>query len=171
MEKEEWKDIPEYEGMYQVSNLGRVKSLPREMKNRGKYNFISKEKILKPHIDGAGYKFVVFYRDNKTKTKRIHQLVAITFLNHKPNGHKLVVDHINDIKIDNRLLNLQIVTGRFNSYKTQGKGTSMYKGVCWNSKLKKWQSQIRINDKNKVIGYYINELEASEAYQLKLKTL
>ena len=77
----------------------------------------------------------------------------------------------NDIKIDNRLLNLQIVTGRFNSYKTQGKGTSMYKGVCWNSKLKKWQSQIRINDKNKVIGYYINELEASEAYQLKLKTL
>ncbi len=164
MKQEEFKDIPGYEGIYQVSNLGNVKSLSN--------NNSKKEKILKPSLAGRGYKSVILYSNNIKKSCKIHQLVAISFLNHKPDGtNKLVIDHINDLKSDNRLENLQIVTNRFNAYKTQGKGTSIHKGVCWNSKLKKWQSQIYINGKNKVIGYFVNELEASKAYKLKLKTL
>jgi len=158
--EEIFKDIPGYEGMYQVSNLGRVKSL--------KYN---KERILKGAVNSGLYLSVCFCKCNKQKSMNVHQLVAVAFLNHTINGHKLVVDHINDNKLDNTLENLQIVTQRENAYKTQGKGTSIYKGVYWNKNHKRWYSRIAINGKEKYLGSFIDELKASEAYQNKLKEI
>ncbi len=157
--QEEFRDVEGYEGLYQVSNLGNVLSL--------KYG---KEKLKKPSIV-RGYYLVDLYKDSIRKHKTIHQLVAMTFLNHKPCGFELVVDHINDNKLDNRLENLQIVTNRFNSHKTQGKGTSIYKGVSFDKVRQKWVSMIQINGKQINLGRFTNELEASEKYNNFLKTI
>jgi hypothetical protein len=169
--EEIWKDIPEYEGLYQVSNLGRVKSLPKEwVSGRGairKHN----GKILKPQKEIHGYVHVSLWNNGKGKFYKIHQLVAMAFLNHKPCGMKLVIDHINDDKTDNCLDNLQIVTSRFNTCKTQGKYSSKYKGVSWDKNAKKWVAQITISRKVKNLGRFNCELKAHQAYQNALKNL
>jgi len=165
---EEFRDIAGYEGLYQVSNLGNVKSLSRERCN-GNGCYMSKERILKHRRDGNGYLSAGLYIDGIQKSRTIHQLVAIAFLNHKTCGHELVIDHINDIKTDNRVENLQIVTQRFNSRKTQGRDTSKYKGVSWNSRDKRWKSQIAINHKEIYLGLFKCELAASAAYQKALE--
>ena len=169
-ELEVWKDIPGYEGLYQVSNLGRVKSLPKEWVSGKGAVLKHKGKILKGSTY-RGYRLIVLCVNGKNKAYTAHQLVAIAFLNHKPNGYEQVVDHINDNKLDNRLENLQIVTPRFNSYKTQGKYSSKFKGVSWNKERNKWVSQIRINGKLKYLGLFKCELAASYAYQKELKKL
>lgn len=156
---EVWKDIPDYQGLYQVSNLGNVKSL--------RFN---KERILSPR-QSKGYYLVGLCLNNKRKTMGIHQLVAIAFLNHIPNGHKIIVDHINDIKTDNRVENLQVITQRENSYKTQGNYSSKYKGVNWHKAASKWRSSVRINGKTIHLGLFNCELAAHLAYQNKLKEI
>ncbi len=168
--EEIWKDIPDYEGLYQVSNLGRVKSLPKEwVVGSGairKHNGI----ILKGGKSSSGYYCVGLSKNSIKKTHLRHKLVAMAFLGHMPNGLKLVVDHINDDKLDNRLENLQIVTNRFNVFKTQGKYSSKYKGV-YRQKDKYWVAQIQINGKGKHIGSFDCELKAHQAYQDALNNL
>ena len=163
--EEIWKDIPEYEGLYQVSNLGRVKSLPKEwsvgIKGIRRHN----GKILKCSYNKGGYAQYRITKDGVYSTYLGHILVAMSFLNHKPNGHIMVVDHINDIRNDNRLKNLQIVTHRFNCFKTQLKYTSKYKGVSWKKDAKKWRARINIDNKVKELGYFSNEMEAHQAYE------
>ena len=100
MEGEIWKDIKEYEGLYQVSNMGRVKSL--------NYNRSGKEKIMKQSFD-KGYLRVGLTKNRKIKTIKVHRLVAIAFIPNVEN--KPEVDHINTIKTDNRVENLRFVTG------------------------------------------------------------
>jgi NUMOD4 motif/HNH endonuclease/AP2 domain len=170
-QEEIWKDIPNYEGLYQVSNLGNVKSLPKEWFSGN--NTIRKHegKFLKFKSYNGNYCKVTLHKNAKRKIYKVHQLVAMAFLGHKPCGLKLVVDHINDIKTDNRLENLQIVTNRYNAYKTQGKHTSKYKGVSWNKVNKKWHSQISINNIKIHLGYFDCEFKAHLAYQNKLKEL
>lgn len=169
-ELEVWKDIPEYEGLYQVSNLGNVKSLPKEWVSGNGAIRKHEGKILKGG-NVKGYKYVKLSVNGNIKGYQIHQLVAMAFLNHIPNRYELVVDHINDNPLDNRVENLQIVTPRFNSYKTQGKYSSKFKGVYWNKQRNKWQSYITINGKLKHLGLFNCELEASKAYQKALKEL
>jgi hypothetical protein len=170
---EEFRDVPGYEGLYQVSNLGNVKSLPKEWRSGECYRNTRRHngKILKSAINSKGYLTIGFFKDEKRKTFSVHQLVAMAFLNHIPCGYDLVCDHLNDIKTDNRLENLQLVTARFNTCKTQGKYSSKYKGVSFNKLNKKWISYININGKRKHLGYFNCELAASIAYQNKLKTL
>jgi hypothetical protein len=168
---EVWKDIPNYEGMYQVSNLGNVKSLQRPILLKGKYPCTRKEKILYLCIDSQGYYRVGLLKENKRTHYKIHQLVAMAFLNHVPCGMNLVIDHINDIKTDNRLENLQIVTPRYNTRKTQGNYTSKYKGVNWHKRDKKWYVAITINGKKKHLGSYQCELKAHYKYQQALKEI
>ena len=158
MENEVWKDIPNYEGLYLVSNLGSVKSL--------KFN---KEKILKKSQGKVGYYVVCLCKDRNIKRFSVHQLVAMAFLGHTPCGYKFVVDHINDNQLDNRVENLQVVTQRYNAHKTQGKSSSKYKGVSYISKTGKWQSTIYLNKKNKNLGNFTTEEEAHLVYQNKLK--
>ena len=160
---EEFRDIKGYEGLYKVSDLGRVKSLKRKG--------VLKDKILKPTLESIGYLKVALSKNSKGKNRRLHQLVAEAFLNHTPNGFKLVVDHRNNIKTDNKLENLQLVTARENLSKDREGGTSNYIGVEWNKKQSKWRTRIRINGKSKYLGSFTNELEAAEAYQTALKEI
>ena len=97
---ENWKDIPDYNGKYQVSDLGNVRSIDRMV--RGRYGLIKlKGRVLKKGISSNGYYTVNLSVNDKNKTFLVHQLVAIVFLNHKPNGHKLVIDHIDNNKLNN----------------------------------------------------------------------
>jgi hypothetical protein len=155
-----WKEVVGYEGIYQVSNLGRIKSLK-----------FGKEKILKKTIDNRGYYVVNLHINRKQKTFNVHQIVASSFLNHKPNGYEFVVDHINDDKLNNQVSNLQIVTARFNVFKTQGKYSSQYKGIYLNKRFNKWLAQIYINGKRKHLGYFTNEYDAHIAYENALANL
>lgn len=169
--QEEFRDVEGYEGLYQVSNLGRIKILQKEVLRNGKYPFISKEKIAKQSIDGYGYFVVTFSKDLKQKVFKVHKLVAINFLGHKPCKYEIVVDHINNNKSDNRLENLQLISQRENVNKDRGKESSKYIGVSWDKGVKKWRSQIYFNNKHFKIGWFSTEIEASNAYQNKLKEL
>jgi hypothetical protein len=171
MEKEIWKDIPNWEGMYQVSNIGNVKSLAREILKNGRHPFICKEKIIKNCINTSGYNYVGLSKNAKTISRTVHQLVAEAFLNHKPCGMKLIIDHLNNCKLDNRVENLQIVTNRYNTSKDIKNKTSKYTGVSWEKRRKKWVVRIKVNKKYLHLGYFNCELSAHLAYQNKLKEL
>jgi hypothetical protein len=169
MQEEIWKDIPGYEGLYQVSNLGNIKSLSREIKRNGFY--ISKEKILKHNVNNGGYLYVNLFKDKIGKTKYIHSLVAIAFLNHIPNGtQEIVVDHIDSNKKNNRLDNLQLITQRENTSKLK-RGVSKYTGVCWCKKERVFKASILIDKKRINLGSFKCETSAHLAYQNKLKQI
>lgn len=104
---EKWVDIKGYEGLYQVSNFGRVKSLGRWKQNHGKKQYIS-EKIKAQRIDPQGYSMVDLYKDNKSKARRIHRLVAENFIENPFN--KETVNHKNGDKRDNTVNNLEWAT-------------------------------------------------------------
>lgn len=169
--EEIWKDIPEYEGLYQVSSLGRVKSLPRIIISKKGGEHIQGGHLLKLTLNNNGYYSFQASKNGKGKTKFIHQQVAMVFLNHKSNGHSIVIDHINDDKSDNRVENLQIVTQRFNCRKTQGKYTSQYKGVHYHKRDKVWCSAIMIDGKKIHLGNFHIEEDAGSAYQNALQNL
>lgn len=169
LENEIWKDIPNYEGHYKVSNKGRVKSLKRLVRHSG-WGFITfKSKILKQSLK-KGYPSIILHLDGNSLTRQTHQLVAMAFLNHKPCGLKIVVDHINNISTDNRVENLQLISVRKNSSKDRI-GVSKYTGVIWVKKLKKWGASIHFNGKRIHLGNFNNEIKASECYQEALKRI
>jgi len=172
MENETWKDVPNYEGCYQVSNLGRVKSLSRIILRKGKYPFLSKEKILQNYIDPHGYLTISLHKKSKAVTFKVHKVVAMGFLNHIPDGtHKIVVDHINNVKTDNRPENLQLITQRENASKDRKNKTSKYVGVCWLKADKKWGAYIFLDGKQKKLGYFKDEYDAHLAYQKELNLI
>jgi len=143
---------------YSVSNLGNVRNDKTGL-------------ILKASINSRGYNKLWLYREGETKSKTIHQLVAIAFLNHIPNGMKLVINHKNFNRTDNRVDNLEIVTMRENTNRKHLKSSSIYTGVSLHKPNKKWRAQIKLNGKKKHLGYFTNELEASEAYQRELNRI
>lgn len=100
---EEWIDVFDYEGLYQISNLGRVKSLPKLNGNR-----MGKELILKQKTDRYGYKTVCLSKENKHKYPTVHRLVAIAFIKN-PNGLPQV-NHIDCDKENNNVENLEWVS-------------------------------------------------------------
>ena len=108
-----WKDIKGYEGLYQVSNLGRVKSLNREeiLKNRWNGHNIRKLKgrILKPHLDGKGeYYQICLCKNGKPKNLLLHRIVAENFIHCE--NLKLDVNHKDGNKKNNCVDNLEFIT-------------------------------------------------------------
>lgn len=113
LENEIWKDCKGYEGFYQVSNLGRVKSLERIRTNANGEMWIQQEKILKGKLDGCHYRVVhLSLPKGKNKIERVHRLVAIAFIENP--DKKPEVNHINCIRDDNRADNLEWVTHKEN---------------------------------------------------------
>lgn len=157
-----WEDIYEYKNYYQISNFGIVKSLKR-LDSLGKR---IKEKILTPILGNHGYYYVNLSKKGKVKVILVHQLVAIAFLNHKSSQHKLVVDHIDFNRLNNRLDNLRIITNRENTNQKHLKSSSKYIGVSL--KHNKYESNISINGNLKYLGRFINEYDAHLAYQKEL---
>tara|TARA_R100001244_G_scaffold64346_1_gene53295 strand:- start:60 stop:557 length:498 start_codon:yes stop_codon:yes gene_type:complete len=163
---EEFVSIPSYEGLYQINKKGDVKSLERISIQNHKLN----ERILKSGVSSNGYLTVVLHKKKTRKTFPVHQLVAISFLGHEPSGYDVVVDHINNNPLDNRVENLQLTTARHNSSKNRT-GSSHYTGVSWHKRDEVWNASIVINGKKKHLGSFTDELEANQAYQNKLKQI
>jgi hypothetical protein len=154
---EVWKTIKDFQD-YQVSNLGRVKSLK-----------FGKEKILKQSIDGDGYLKVNLHNESKKATKKIHKLVSMCFLENT--NINLVVDHIDNNPLNNKVDNLRLITKRINVSKDAPNKYSKLIGVSLHKRKNKFVSTISINKVNVHLGYFKNELEASIAYQNKLKEI
>ena len=110
---EEWRDIKGFEGYYQVSNLGRVKSLPREIRYANGGSRKNDGGILTPRTKGKGYLGVSLSNDKEQVSKSVHRLVAEAFIP-KPN-RELAINHINGIKTDNRIENLEWTSYRENN--------------------------------------------------------
>ncbi len=144
-----FKQITGYE-KYSVSNLGQV------------LNYTT-GRILKPCLDGGGYVNVNLCKDGKQKTITVHRLVAMAFIENLEN--KICIDHINNIKTDNRAENLRWATHGENNQnaKLSTRNTTGIKGVCFNKKNKKWRAQIMIDGKQIHIGYYKTIEEATTA--------
>lgn len=114
--EEVWKDVAGYEGIYQISNMGRVYSLPRKEKQRCQYGgYIERPwggKLIKPHDNGNGYLYVTLRKNGVRKNFYIHRLVATAFVDN-PNGDDYV-NHI-DYNIRNNMhTNLEWCTQREN---------------------------------------------------------
>lgn len=109
LNREIWKDLPKYEGIYQVSNLGRVKSLDRINANGA----MAHGKLMSPQDNKHGYLYVDLCKNGKLKREYIHRLVGMTFI---PNTNNLPqINHKNEIKSDNRAENLEWCDNRYNN--------------------------------------------------------
>lgn len=130
-----WKEIKGYEGIYEVSSCGRVRSLDRYVKHSktGEMSVLKKGMIKKPTTDTEGYLLVTLNKDGKYCTKYVHRLVADAFLGE----HKLKeqVNHKDENKQNNNIDNLEWCSVKYNiNYgtrtarmaRTQGKPVSMY---------------------------------------------
>lgn len=164
VEKEIWKDVKGYDGIYQISSIGRVKSF-----------YSGKGKILKGSIRYDGYLFYTLYFNSIPKTVSSHQLVTMAFLNHNPCGFKKVVNHIDGNKLNNDARNLEIVTNRENNSIchriNEATYSSIYVGVSWSKARRKWKSTIKIKGRNVHLGYYDIEQQAGNSYKEAVKNL
>ncbi len=156
-DKETWKDVKGYEGKYQISNLGRVKSF------HGK-----KERILK-HANTFGYDFVGLYKNGNMVAFKIHRLVAEHFVeNANPNEFK-VVNHIDENKTNNHFKNLEWCTGSKNvSYSSHKRkirvdNSSGNTGVAWNERRKSWSARLILEGESKINRYFKNKQDAIDA--------
>ena len=113
MIKELWKDIPGYEGFYQVSNMGQVRSVTHSITMKNGVNRTIYSKILVLHPGGNNeYLQAYLHKDNKVTNFLVHRLVANAFIASIPSGYE--VNHKNGNKTDNRVQNLEIVTHQEN---------------------------------------------------------
>ena len=142
---EVWRDIEGYEGLYQVSNQGRVKSLERKVSHWRGGERIQKERILKPITDHYGYQVVNLYAGGKPKMHKVHRLVCQSF--HDNPDNKSQVNHLNENKTDNRACNLEWSTAKENNThgtRTERSAKALSKPICQytldGDLVKVWQS-------------------------------
>jgi hypothetical protein len=126
---------------------------------------------LKAGINTYGYKYVSLYRDRKAKYLQIHRLLALNFIPNYEN--KTCVDHINNIRLDNRLKNLRWASCNENQKNRilNKNSTSQIKGVYFIQKSNKWRAQIMFNGKSIHLGCFSKIEDAKEARQIKAKIL
>lgn len=112
MSEEVWKDVLNYEGLYKVSNLGRVKSLDRLCILSDGRRRVNKGKVLKVRYDIGGYEKVTLYKNKIGKILSVHYIVISTFNGDRPDG--LVINHIDENRTNNQLDNLEYITQKEN---------------------------------------------------------
>jgi len=156
-----WAPIPGYE-RYEVSTDGQVRCL--NFRGTGKVGNM-KPRMLK------NYWVVKLSVMNRSKIFKIHQLVAMAFLGHVPNGNILQVDHIDENRLNNNLENLQIITNRANISKAFALRRDLPTGVSFDKNRSQFRARIVINRIQKFLGRFSTAEEASEAYQKALKEI
>jgi hypothetical protein len=149
----EWVDVFGYEGLYQICELGILKSYNK----KGCF-----KKYIYP-IKSGRYMKVNLSR----KQYFLHRLLYINFVNSSIIDTDLIVDHIDNNPLNNNLNNLQAITQRENVSK-EIRGSSVYTGVSWFKGAKKWRAIIHINKKQKFLGYFENEIDAKNSYDKAL---
>lgn len=157
--QEIWLPVEGYEGRYEVSNLGRIKSLARTVINTGR---VLKEKYNCFHLKRGGYHSVLLSKDTVKSTIQLHRIVAKAFLPNPDN--KRVVNHIDGDKLNNRADNLEWVSYRENSCHyyakvTGGKPPGIYKRKNYES----YSACITINNRHLHIGEFKTQEEAYQA--------
>lgn len=155
--EEVWKDIKECEGLYKISTLGNIYSYIRA-KN---VNFIKSTK---------GYYKVRLHKNGIEKRRIVHLLVWEHFGIGERNGTKIVVDHIDENKLNNRIDNLQLLTNRQNIHKSKKLTNKVLPvGVSYCKRLDRFRARIWDGKKDTHIGYYETVEEANDNYQRKLQ--
>jgi hypothetical protein len=167
---EVWKSVVDYEGLYEVSSLGKIRSLDRvvsyTIKGDRKAKYISRGRILVLTNTDA-YVRVTLCREGIPRTFLVHRIVIDAF---EGLLDGLEVDHINNDQRDNRLVNLQQVTRRVNATKDRINSNG-YTGVYFMKKTGKFGAYICIKTKLTHLGTFPTAEEASNVYQRKLKKL
>lgn len=160
--KEEWRPVVGFEGLYEVSDQGRVKSLSK-LTGRG---YLRPEMILKLSKMPKGYLAAQLRKDSKNYKIRVHTLVLTSFVGPRPADQEC--RHLDGDPTNNRLDNLVWGTRAENmddrNYHNQGKFTSSFRGVWYVPRLKKWTSQISTKRVRTHLGYFDTEEEAAKAY-------
>ena len=166
MYKEEWKDIKGYEGLYQVSNLGRVKSLKRKVyAGRGRMRWQYEKILSKNKTNGNGYKVVSLNKEGKSQNKYIHRLVAETFLENPCNYR--YINHKDEDKSNNCFDNLEFCTAQYNSTYNN---LHIRKGLkIRNNKYSK--KILQLNDNNEVINIFPSISEASRKLNVSYQAI
>lgn len=125
--EEIWKSINDYDGFYEISNLGRVRSIERVVRNRFSFRIL-KPRVLKYFVDKDGYNIVTLSKKSKTKKIRVGSEVFKTFKHSFTKPH--TVDHINKIRTDDSIGNLRVLHKRENSSETSNNKSNTPIGIC-----------------------------------------
>lgn len=160
-----WKPVKGYEDCYEVSNLGRVKSLTRYVAHSRGGEQILRGRILKPSLCKKGHYFSVALRKGgDSKTQYIHFLVAKHFIGKRPKG--LVIDHKDNNSKNNKDKNLRYCTQRENLSSRSKISVTGYVGVSMNppNYQNRYRARIRIDKKLKDLGSFFTAKEAGQAY-------
>jgi len=163
-----WKDIKGYEGLYQVSNEGRVKALSRVVKSRWGTPKPLKEKEIREIVDSLGYSRLSLSKDGNVKTHKIHRLVAEAFLVGK--GH---INHIDGNKQNNHVSNLEFCTQRENNIHAQETGlkpSKYYIPIVCNETGELFESQADLARSLGISGIMVSSYIRGNMKNLKGKT-
>lgn len=161
---ETWKDVLGYNGIYQISNLGNVKSINRKIVRKNGLNQTFKTRILKPIKKANGYLSVALAFKGKIQIFNIHRLVAIHFV--EGQSEKFDVNHIDSNKENNLHTNLEWVSRRENHTHYLKTVSSKLIGSVYykNKKSKKWAAKIKVGGVSIFLGYFDTEIEAHNTY-------
>lgn len=166
---ETWKPVPGYEGRYEVSDLGRVRSLDRELVKRDGRRQKVVGRVLKAHYDGAGYLHVGLSKSTGIqKNVTVHKAVAGAFIPRPENCR--YVDHISGDKSNNSAANLRWVTSGLNANNRHVSRTATgVVGVFYTPKSNAsspYKVELKIAGKSKFLGYF-KTIEAAKAIRDK----
>jgi len=126
MQKEIWKDIEGYEGLYQASNLGRIRSLDRYIPHSLGGSAFIRSKILSGYSKNCKYERLTLYSNTNSKTYLVHRIIANTFVSNPEN--KPYVNHIDGDKLNNKASNLEWCTAKENTHHAIENGLQKVKG-------------------------------------------
>lgn len=170
MNTEIWKDVKGYEGLYQASFCGAIKSLKRNRKGIGGAECSVRERILSQSLDGNRYACVALSKGGKRKTMKVHRLVAIAFIENPED--KPQVNHIDGVKTNNNISNLEWATAAENSihsvdvlhnnWGAQKSKNFLGKGVALDKRDNRYTVRLQENGKQRYFGRYKNLKEAQE---------
>lgn len=161
-----WKDIKGYEGLYQISNLGRVKSLKRKVyAGRNTLRWQDERILSNNKTNGHGYKIVALSKENRSQNKYIHRLVAEAFLDN-PNNYKYI-NHKDENKDNNCVNNLEFCTAQYNA---------TYRDLHIRNGLKNRNNRLskkiyQLDDDNNIIKEYPSISEASRQLNVSIQAI